>query len=564
MSWIALNRLLEPASEPRSVGCDPDLAHADWAQTCLRMAALLQARRCRRVALWFQDTVGLTQALFACWYAGATALLITDAREDTCRQYDAEVDLWISDDALALPATRCVSPADAQDLQALPAMTLDLTQAGVILFTSGSSGIPKPIHKSWAQLSLEVDALESRWHWADTPQVTVLGSVSPRHMYGLIFRALWPLCAGRPLAGEQHKHPETLVQASRRRAPACWITSPALLKRLGEAIDDPGWPGSVSDIFSAGGTLPPTLAQTLSARLKTSVNDIYGSSETGAVAWRHHASWQPLPGVVHALDARGALRLAAPWIGAAVQTEDGAQIDETGFTLLGRLDRIIKIEDTRIALSWVERAIEQAPWAEEAVVGQLPARTRLAALVALNAAGLDVLRRQGRQALVSLFMQSLRKTMPALAVPRHWRFVDAIAWNTQGKLPQAEFESRMMTRPEAPDCERLPPQAGDTSSTRRYRLHIPLELRVFSGHFPAAPVLPGVVQITWAVDLARQDLFPDLRCCAMHTLKFQRLARPGDTLDLILSWDVTKRRLRFQYHQDNEPISSGQIQGDEP
>ncbi len=82
--------------------------------------------------------------------------------------------------------------------------------------------------------------------------------------------------------------------------------------------------------------------------------EIYGSSETGGIAWRQTESlWQPLPGVQLALNTEGALRIDSPWLalGQTEQTADAAELFADGrFALRGRLDRIIKLEEKRISL----------------------------------------------------------------------------------------------------------------------------------------------------------------------------------------------------------------------
>jgi acyl-coenzyme A synthetase/AMP-(fatty) acid ligase len=68
--------------------------------------------------------------------------------------------------------------------------------APLTLYTSGSSGAPKPIHKTLAQFNAEVHTLEAQWG-ALVGDATVLGSVPHHHIYGLLFRVFWPLAAGR-------------------------------------------------------------------------------------------------------------------------------------------------------------------------------------------------------------------------------------------------------------------------------------------------------------------------------------------------------------------------------
>jgi 3-hydroxymyristoyl/3-hydroxydecanoyl-(acyl carrier protein) dehydratase len=91
------------------------------------------------------------------------------------------------------------------------------------------------------------------------------------------------------------------------------------------------------------------------------------------------------------------------------------------------------------------------------------------------------------------------------------------------------------------------------------QLGVPPELVYFAGHFPQAPVLPGAVQIAWALALAAPRLGTPVRCKVMETLKFQRLLRPGDRVELTLRYDATRRKLYFAYRCGEQACSSGRL-----
>ncbi|CUR68012.1 AMP-binding protein [Achromobacter xylosoxidans] len=555
MAWTALTHLLLPQAAPAGdarVADEPALSRREFAAQCLAVAGALQARGARRAALWFEDAVALAIALFACGRAGITAVLPADVRPDTCAALDA--DIWLSDAATLPSACQAWRLEQLQHAPALPPAVLDPAQR-LVLWTSGSSGAPKPVGKSWDQLMREVEALRQQWPDDGGP---VLGSVSAQHMYGLPYRVLWPLCAGRPIDRPQRLYPEELQQASLRHATFTWIASPALLRRLGERLDGSRLRGRLVRLYCAGGVLPPDVAEHIGRQLGQRPIDIYGSSETGSIAWRCGADpWQPLAGVEVGLDPRGALRVASPWIDAAdTLTADAAEMVEGGFQLLGRLDRIVKIEEKRVALPMLEQALARHAWVTEARVGQVAGNPRLTALVALSAAGLHILRNQGRRALVDALRRHLATGFESLAIPRGWRLLRQLPYNTQGKLTQSDFEAAAGPRPRQPAAAPLP---ADGPGECRYRIDVPYDLAHFSGHFPSAPVVPGVAQIGWAMALAQRDLQPALRFAGMEALKFQRLLRPGDTAELTLRWDAGKQKLYFTYTLGDQPCSSGRV-----
>ena len=268
-----------------------------------------------------------------------------------------------------------------------PAAALDLDACQLSLCTSGSSGEPKRIDKNLRQLANEVEALEQLWG-ADLGQACIIGSVATQHIYGLLFRVLWPLCAGRPFVRKQLAFPEDLQRASREHPAFAWVASPALLKRMGDNLD---WPAlsAVRRVFSSGGALPAEAAQSLHERLRQWPTEILGSSETGGIAWRQgHDLWQPFADVELSQDSDGALLIASPYLpaGHIEHTADAARIAADGrFELLGRLDRIVKLEEKRISLPMLEKALTDHDWVAEARLGVVQEnRASLGALLVLS------------------------------------------------------------------------------------------------------------------------------------------------------------------------------------
>ncbi|WP_454673607.1 AMP-binding protein [Achromobacter pestifer] len=556
MRWTPLEHLLLPSAEAGEapVADTPLLTHAAFQHACLLTAGALLARSTRRAALWFDDAASLATALIACWRAGVVAVLPGDAQAQTCAMLDANVDAWLTDTDLPLPAARQWRLPDLQDQEPLPPAELDPALT-LVLCTSGSSGSPKHLIKQWRQLAAEVQALQQQWPDSDAP---VLGSVSAQHMYGLPFRVLWPLCAGRLIDRRQRLYPEELQQASLRYPSFTWIASPALLRRLGQRLDWAQLRGRLTRIHSSGGALPPEISDDIERDLGLRPTEIYGSSETGAVAWRTgSADWQPLPGAAISLNADGALRVRSPWVDAAdEQTSDGAQLTSGGFQLLGRLDRIVKIEEKRVSLPMLEQSLMHHAYVDDARLGSSAGAARLTGLIALSAAGLHTLRNHGRKAVVDALRAHLGAGFESLAIPRTWRFYRHLPSNAQGKLPQSVFEAAAGPRPVDPVAVELP---GQPAHERRYTLDIPYDLAHFSGHFPSVPVVPGVAQISWALSLAQRDLCPAFRFGGMEALKFQKLLRPGDLAVLALRWDEARQKLYFTCTLDDAPCSSGRF-----
>lgn len=91
----------------------------------------------------------------------------------------------------------------------------------------------------------------------------------------------------------------------------------------------------------------------------------------------------------------------------------------------------------------------------------------------------------------------------------------------------------------------------------RLELSLPPELDCFRGHFPGCAILPGVIQLDWAIRLASEFLGTSCTVTRISALKFMRIIRPGANLALLL--ERTDDGLAFQYRHDEVACSSGRV-----
>lgn len=532
------------------------------------------------VALHFEDTVEFAAALFGLWAVGGTAWLPGDLQPATLQALRGRVSALASDaptTAMSAPAAGAMNVADAALTRIEAAATpddrtfepLDAEAERLVIFTSGSTGQPGAIPKRLRELFAEVDALEQAFG-ARLDGAEILGLVSHQHIYGLLYRVLWPLAAGRVLHAERLPYIETLLAALHAGPRFAVVASPAHLKRLPPADSAPPVEAAhLALIFSSGGPLPDEAVPDCRRLFGQAPLEVYGSSETGGVAWRQRdvgapTTWTALPGIEWQADESGTLRIRshhlpdpAEWF----ESADRVRLTADGFELLGRADRIVKIEGKRVSLQTIETVLRDSGWIEDLRVFVLEpgAREQLAVAVQLNDAGWAEHDAHGKAAFAQKLRDRLAPHLERIALPRRWRFLSQLPVNAQGKITVAAL-TRLFD-PRRPGVRLLARSAHEVT----LRLSVDATLPQFDGHFPGHPILPGVAQLDWVMLLAREWLpLPPVGQAAgqadfagIDNLKFQQVIAPGMTVELTLAF--TAPLLSFSYRSAAGAHAAGKI-----
>jgi acyl-CoA synthetase (AMP-forming)/AMP-acid ligase II/3-hydroxymyristoyl/3-hydroxydecanoyl-(acyl carrier protein) dehydratase len=448
----------------------------------------------------------------------------------------------------------------------VPFPSLNLSQVKITLFTSGSSGQPTAVNKTLLMLDNEIITLENRW--GDLLKDSkIVSTVSHQHIYGLLFRILWPLCAGRAFQRQDIMYTEQLFSSA--DSDSTLISSPALLKRLPAGND----PKPYRAIFSSGGPLPLSAAKTCRVLFKQPVFEVFGSTETGGIGFRQQLTattpWDFFPGIEAKLAQDNCLTLRSPWIDAHAwyQTSDQCELlAEQQFILKGRVDRVVKIEEKRISLNEVEQRLNQLEWIEESYVLQinnthLNHRISLGAVLKLSKLGEQTIREIGKGKFWIKLRQALRLWLEPICIPRQYRIVEQIPMNSQGKLLKTQLLNLFSKKQESamPRYKATVIEQIVTSNTVLLTLQINADLIYFDGHFPDYPLLPGVTQIDWAIYYAKKILNSGTRFAGMNAIKFQQPILPNDIVHLTLTWFADKQTLHFAYRSAGNTHSSGRL-----
>ncbi|MBN2351224.1 MAG: acyl-CoA synthetase [Spirochaetales bacterium] len=452
---------------------------------------------------------------------------------------------------------------------------IDPGAARVVFHTSGSTGAPKLVPKTLIQVENEVAVLASLW--GDSFRgATVFSTVSPLHFYGFLFTAVVPFALGAGIAPERVRFPEALAGLSGRRT--VLVTSPAFLKRLDETPGAAAPRPAPGKIFSSGGFLPEAAARTSRDTLGAPVHEIYGSTETGGIAWRvspGSATWTLFPGVAASGIDDGGFTVASSYLPApgAMRIEDRIEIVEDGaIRLLGRTDSVVKVEEKRVALNDVENRLYETGLVEDAVVLAFEDdRQYLAAAVALNAAGRERFRGAPKIEINRFFRGSLRAFFDPVVIPRKWRFPESIPRNPQGKIDRVSVGDLFTPRSRAgepldrdgqkPVTEPVVHARSESPGGLELVLSFPANYVHFIGHFPGLPILPAVAQVDWAMKLARGAFGLPYKMKAIPRFKCAKAIVPDTRVRLELSWNEAAARLAFTYSNpaDGSLYSQGKI-----
>jgi 3-hydroxymyristoyl/3-hydroxydecanoyl-(acyl carrier protein) dehydratase len=417
---------------------------------------------------------------------------------------------------------------------------LDPALTAAILFTSGSTGQPAAHAKTWGALCRGADALSNALGWQHGAPAAIVGSVPPQHMFGLETTVLLPWCLGIAVHGDKPLLPTDLECALRECGRVtCWMTTPAHLRsHLASPVPLPNLQSVVASTMS----LPQDQAMLAEGAWKVPVLEIYGATETGALATRRTAGetlWTPLAGVsLDLVDRDGAfgVRASAPHIPEPVVLADELQLEADGrFRWLRRAGDIVKVGGKRGSLLALTRQLLALPGIEDGVCF-LPAHQdgadtgRLAAFYVSATLG------------PSEVLKLLREHVDAVFLPRPLFRVPALPRNANGKLPvQALTALLAHCRAEAANAP--------TANIRSVRFSVPATHPALPAHFPGNPIVPGAVIIARAAQLFNGG--QQFNVGPLTSARFHAPLRPDIDCEVMYQIEAVGGglRVRFEIHE---------------
>ena len=313
--------------------------------------------------------------------------------------------------------------ASSKSIRRVPA-----SRTAAILFTSGSTGTPRPHSKRWDSLTTVANLQYAYLRRVHARLSGVLATVPPQHMYGLEASVMLPLQSGLPMHSDQPLFPEDV----RRAIAVCGaapllVTTPIHLRALARASLHYQTCGLV---LSATAPLDKELAVLAERKFGCALHEVYGSTETGAVASRRTVDgplWAAYPGIRLVTNGARTAHALADHLPTPVPLMDRIELDDSGrFELFDRLDDMLKIAGKHASLSDLNRNLLAIPGVDDGTMFLLDtepsAPPRLGAMVV--ASGLDA----------TTISAALRQSADPAFLPRRIIFVERLPRNKTGKL----------------------------------------------------------------------------------------------------------------------------------
>ncbi|ODS23631.1 hypothetical protein AB835_07920 [Candidatus Endobugula sertula] len=575
-NFVPLESLLTTSRAAKRVVSVRENKQLTWKNWLAKVAAWQTAfsSRDERVwALYHSDSQELSCILFALWSLNKIVCLPGSKQPALVEQLTLEVDAFVGE----FDHTMTIQPSGQPG--SLIKNTLNLDAPLLQVHTSGSTGKPEVVPKTLRQLSREILHLHELWGQT-LNQALVLSTVSHQHIYGLLFRVLWPLAEGWCFNASICEYLEEITQHNTNNLPILLVSSPTHLGRIPQYVNHYSIP-HIQNIFSSGAPLSKKDSLLAQQFFNVKVKEVYGSTETGGIVWREQvddidASWQPMPNVEIKIGDNGCLAVRSEHLPNSeqwFQTADRVRMsNHSSFTLLGRADRIVKVEGKRVSLNEIENWLLQLQEIETVRLVVLERqRIEIGAVVVLSASARTTLNKLGKRAFNQQLNTHLIQRFERPLLPRRWRYQQQLPTNSQGKVQQQKLLDLFMvpssTRPQHTQQTiskrpRLPTEL--TCKKKRgddwqLTLYVQEDLLFFDGHFDKTPILPGVVQIHWAEHFARRLFTVKGQFIRLEAIKFQQVIPAGHQVILNISYHSEKQKINFSYHSDSGQHSSGRI-----
>ena len=413
-----------------------------WADVCCLAAGLCSLTSPGEfLCLWTQDKTSIAAAMLAAMCGGPRIIIpyafSSQALDDTRSSIPFSKIFCGGKDG---PPTGCTAIMAESAASSAPLVYTagDADAPRVMLFTGGSTGKPKLWSKTARSLFGEARLLAETFGIG--PRDCILSTVPPQHIYGLLFSVLVPLVSGCTVLEPIYSFPQEILAAARDSGATILVSVPSQYHVLKtESLQRHNFRLA----FSSAGMLPAQDAEYFHEKTGIAVTEIYGSTETGGIAWKASPTDRHVCRTFKGIDWKihnGRLQVRSDFLSPELpRDQDGFFITADraepcgadSFTLHGRADDIVKVGGRRVDLSEICDKIKTLTGVRDAVVFAMHARTGRGSDIAALIAG---------TADSAAIRAGLAKNSEPYAIPRHIKIVDSIPVLATGKYDREMIE----------------------------------------------------------------------------------------------------------------------------
>jgi len=474
--------------------------YADLSTHTARAAGALLARGVRRgerVAVALPDSRAWLAAYFGAARLGAVPFALDPAQDGERRLRllaDAEPAALVAGPGLEAPGCAVIGPDEIAAGEPAPVAAVHPEDLGYILYTSGSTGIPKGAMHAHRDMAVGIDGYAKG--------ILGLGPDDRCHTVARCFTAfgfgdgLWcPLGGGATvILSARRPNPRTVLALVRRHRVTTLAAVPTFWAQLAAFLDRHPGDAALESLrlaISAGENLPASVGQRVRQALGVDVIEGLGCSECSSMILctrpgepRWGTLGQPSPGVELRLaddegrpvppgepgrvwvrcegNTSGYWRNAAetrelvfgPWL----RMRDVVRQDGDDFRYVGRVDELFKVGGRWVSPAEVEGALHEHPAVEEAaVIGRPDERGLMRPVAFVVLAG----RRPARDGLAEELRRHVAHRLEPYKAPAGVTVVRTLPRLASGKVDRLRLRS-----PAAPadggDAPPTPPAAPPT------------------------------------------------------------------------------------------------------
>jgi acyl-CoA synthetase (AMP-forming)/AMP-acid ligase II/3-hydroxymyristoyl/3-hydroxydecanoyl-(acyl carrier protein) dehydratase len=445
-----------------------------------------------------------------------------------------------------------VSPEVAAESFQIPAF--EAQRVAAVLFTSGSTGSPVSHERSWGSIVASAHAEAAGLGLRPEHPMAVLATVPVQHSYGFESSLHLPLHVGGSFAAARPFYPADVFDAlAALPRPRMLVTTPVHLRSLlGSEHPAP----SADLLVCATSPLEVRVARDAEHRFGTELVEIYGCTEAGQVAVRRpsrNATWETLHGIRMRPDGERAVVS-----GGHVQGEIllGDLIDvhsPTLFALRGRLSDLVNVAGKRSSIGFLEAQLLSIPGVRDGAFLSAPSASDTARLIAFAVAP-GMTRTE--------LAQALRSRIEPAFMPRPLHLVESLPREASGKLQRQQLFALDATLRKAAVAQPIgdDPVAPTSASSAVFSFTFAVghDARLFGGHFPGNPILPGARLLDLVLrGLRTRGVLRDdsLEC---PSVKFLAPVKPGD--EVIVTWNPgSAGGVAFSARVGDTTVCSGQV-----